>query len=1001
MALSVFRPPDLSQATDSLELFLLYETTDVDAIAWRGRTGLLTFGESSLQSASSSTQLKESSRPENLNITHETGGRSLHNRLPEEIEAIIRLLATSSSLRVPRLSELWQSRMQLSTALAGGPRRPFKHDTDSRALSPFELASVVTLQSGAGISQEGTERLALALDIELEQQDNLQEIAEQYGKAVSQLESSQEINPAYLVVFQHDGKVFGLTGSLLGYERAFKIIHGSTEVDRENVEPLHLEALANICVKKYEKWHGRTDLDQAIKYCRNCLKETEETDSRYIARVISLSYVLQIRGVMYQSTTDIIEARRLLKRNGKFVVNANAYDQAKYRSVQVLVNFASWTVDKDSVSYPDVIEEFLQVSKDTSIDSKFLVNAAHYMRLALLQPAPADRKDLYEARLSILHDLARVFMRVLSIMSSDNPTRITFWKLAADLHLWLYNETRRSEYGEEASRLYDNLCSDPMADPETRIHAACFSASFHITLNGDIDAAYNVMTEAYFLMPEVVSEGLTRQDQLQVLRKLWHIPSFAASVALEADATAEKALRLLEQGRGVLWDNLLDQKVPITRLYQRNANLADHYVELRSRIQGSREVVLRTKDIDLDPRHHAFRLQELLTKIRAQDGFYDFLKLPSDIEGLERLGSEGPVVAVNISMFRSDALIMTKTGIVSQRLPELDLKTCNEKMSEFREAAAQIKVDQSKAASMLAPILKWLWEAIAEPVLTALLIFPTTSELPHIWWLTTGPMNVLPIHAAGDHERAKSTGEACTLLDQAICSYTPTLRALEFARKKQHSGSLNTDKKNDVNILLVPMPKTPNMADLNHAEQEADKVESIFTTNDLQDRVRIKRLRRPRCTEVLEALRSNTIAHFACHAKVNDKDPSKSHLRLQDWGSSPLDVSTLMELDLSQCQLAYLSACETAVNKDAELQDEGIHISGGFQMAGVSNTIATWWEIEDRYPVFIATAFYKTLIENGYVDFSKCAASLRTSTLALRARGVGPLIWGAYVHYGS
>jgi CHAT domain-containing protein len=116
-----------------------------------------------------------------------------------------------------------------------------------------------------------------------------------------------------------------------------------------------------------------------------------------------------------------------------------------------------------------------------------------------------------------------------------------------------------------------------------------------------------------------------------------------------------------------------------------------------------------------------------------------------------------------------------------------------------------------------------------------------------------------------------------------------------------------------------------------------------------------------------------------------------------------------MAMDINNCQLAYLSACESAVNKDMRLKEEGLHLSGALQMAGVPNTVATWWEISDAVSVTVAKEFYEGLVGKGILNVGMAGEALHAVTLRLRngylkerRRGeeFSALIWGAYVHFG-
>ena len=90
-------------------------------------------------------------------------------------------------------------------------------------------------------------------------------------------------------------------------------------------------------------------------------------------------------------------------------------------------------------------------------------------------------------------------------------------------------------------------------------------------------------------------------------------------------------------------------------------------------------------------------------------------------------------------------------------------------------------------------VLEWCWQAITEPVLAALGYTRTpqgrVEDWPRVWWCSTGPATVLPLHAAGRHPRTATQhaamGEAAAVADtvagRVISSYTPALTALARA----------------------------------------------------------------------------------------------------------------------------------------------------------------------------------------------------------------------------
>ncbi|MCZ1004062.1 hypothetical protein O1M63_48945 [Streptomyces mirabilis] len=72
-----------------------------------------------------------------------------------------------------------------------------------------------------------------------------------------------------------------------------------------------------------------------------------------------------------------------------------------------------------------------------------------------------------------------------------------------------------------------------------------------------------------------------------------------------------------------------------------------------------------------------------------------------------------------------------------------------------------------------------------------------------MWWIPTGPLTALPLHAAGRHEN-----DGDNLLDRAVSSYAPTVNSLVHARRRQTAGP---DRRPTVPTapLVVAVPAPP------------------------------------------------------------------------------------------------------------------------------------------------------------------------------------------------
>ncbi|MGH8920884.1 MAG: CHAT domain-containing protein, partial [Actinomycetes bacterium] len=234
-------------------------------------------------------------------------------------------------------------------------------------------------------------------------------------------------------------------------------------------------------------------------------------------------------------------------------------------------------------------------------------------------------------------------------------------------------------------------------------------------------------------------------------------------------------------------------------------------------------------------------------------------------------------------------------------------------------------------------------------------------------WLPTGPLSVLPVHAAGRQG-------ADTVLDRVISSYTPTVRALLHARRRTPPGHTRP--------LVAAVPTVPGMHPLTCAEAEAGTVARALGAEPMLGEAAT-------AATIRTALASATHAHFACHAVTDPQDPGLSHLMVT---GGRLSVRDLAPVVAAEGYLAYLSACSTAFG-GTELLDESVHIASTLHVAGFPHVVGTLWRVDDDAAAQVAVAFYEALTAG-----HDPAAALHEVLRGLR--GGDPGGWAAHVHVG-
>jgi hypothetical protein len=479
-----------------------------------------------------------------------------------------------------------------------------------------------------------------------------------------------------------------------------------------------------------------------------------------------------------------------------------------------------------------------------------------------------------------------------------------------------------------------------LAWPAARINA----------LRSEWDEAYHLLREAVLLLPTLSPRSLQQTDMQHMLSSTSGLATHAAAMAFNAGKDVLEALSIIELGRGVMAGLLIDTRGDLSGLRGAHPSLADRFEELRTELDSPSQNSCSMAELSMVNRRHqaTHELDEVIEQIRAQDGFHDFLQPPS-ADSLMSAAESGPIVVINVSWRRCDAVLVERETVRLLEIPGLALK----EVIEYVE-----NISSSKHNPW--PLLEWLWTTVCRPCLDALGFTEPVGDgqWPHVWWVPTGPLSELPLHAAGIY----TPGSKETVLDRVISSYASSIKALQHGRQRQKGVVDEHEQQKDA--VLVAMEQTQGQMSLPNARTEIDKVRALCPLLNLNATTPPRRK-----ADILAHLKHCKILHFAGHGE-SSTDPSRSFLLLDDWKTDPLTVGNLREswLQESPAFLAYLSACSTGSNQGRGLSDESIHLVSAFQLAGFRHVVGTLWEVSDPHCVNVATVLYQTLCDEGMTD---------------------------------
>ncbi|KAF4629704.1 hypothetical protein G7Y89_g8444 [Cudoniella acicularis] len=442
-------------------------------------------------------------------------------------------------------------------------------------------------------------------------------------------------------------------------------------------------------------------------------------------------------------------------------------------------------------------------------------------------------------------------------------------------------------------------------------------------------------------------------------------------------------LQALEPGRGIIASLTIqasDLKKERTDLHQRYTDLC-HAISspLMPPTANNKAVPKASVAAAIARRNQEFQDLDLLEReIRSLPGFGKFPHTQSTIDFTD-LARRGPIVCFSTTGDITIAFLVTTRGVEVISLDDISYEDLRGHVEFLVRGKSPSKVRKSKKAEnneLVRKALKWLWTCAVEPVLRHLNLINNVPPkmLPRIWWVTSGLLGLLPLHAAGS---GWGTSRNNTM-SHVVSSYTPTFKALAYVRQKQLRPLGDPGTK----FLVVRAPERKGCKPLDPNQTELKGVLKKFGPDMVKESLPSS----PSPEEVLESLKTANIAHFICHGISEAHNPSRGGLQLHDGEDGRLTIHDLASCSLDQVQIAYLSACSTAQNKANNLVDELIHVAGAFNLVGFTHVIGTLWEASDEIAAMVAPTFYKMLngkIQEGLSDNDAVAYALHEVVISL------------------
>lgn len=766
-------------------------------------------------------------------------------------------------------------------------------------------------------------------------------------------------------------RAFSVAGDLALINEAIELGREAASATQpgHRLRPRLLANLANGLRARYERAGDLADLNEAIALVRNAVTITATEDAALPRRLANLSAALLRRFESNRNQIDIDEAVALNLRAVELTPGEQP-DKPQYLSGLGLARFRRFEAYADQADLDGAIAADLAAVNATAEDHPHLPGYLSNLVSPLLARY-SIRRDPDDIKAAV-----RIAGAAVSLNRSEEHGGFRF-------NLGIALQACYEATGDEAARLdaaseFAATAAATATAPLIRVTAAANQARLAGSTK-DWAAADSAFSVAIKLLPLVSDRRIGWDSRQRLLAQLGGLASDATAIALRRD-DPERAVTILEQARALLIGQALDTRVDTGALRTTHPELADELDGLLA-VLNADTTPSTEEEIDpsavVDPtrwrRNAVASFDSVLGRIRAIPEHVDFLRRPT-FDELRRTASEGPIAAVNVSRYGSDAIILTDQGIQVLPLPRLLSGDVARRANDF---VAAMSTHSWSTNDVVSATLDWLWDTAVGPVLQDLRLTTRQAEPTRIWWLPTGPLALLPLHAAG------------AAPDLVVSSYLPTLRSLALTRTAPQAA--HGDRRGP--SVAIGITEAGGLPPLSRAVAEAQRALDLLrpVTTD-PDNGTVVADGAATWSAVSANLADAVWAHFACHAVTDTSDPSASALILYD---RPLPVREITAGYRAARELAYLSACTTA-SSPGQLVDEAIHIASAFHLAGFRHVIGTLWRVSDSLSSELASSVYAKIVAG-----VGPALALHDGIAAIRRRyPANPMLWAGYVHLG-
>jgi CHAT domain-containing protein/tetratricopeptide (TPR) repeat protein len=757
------------------------------------------------------------------------------------------------------------------------------------------------------------------------------------------------------------GRRFETTGNLQSLEDAVSTLLLALDEAPEywTEQGAALSGLGHWLRIQYSATGRRTYLDQSIKVHREAQSAFKVGDPGQRLALTNLATSLLLRGDIPGCESDLAEATAL-NQAALSLTPVDAPDRAGYLNNLATSIGRQALRQGDPVLLDRAIDLLDEAASLTGVDDGrglSLANLASY--LAHRYRTSHDSVDLERA-----HEVAQ---EALAATGGADPNRCLRLGALASVKALAISEGASDDDVIEISATFRAACNAALPFPAAVLplsHQWCVFAHDHNDIGGAVEAA-EISLEALSQIVRTQSAPDDAGPWLAFAQRVTH----AAACAFIPSGRLQDAISSLERGRAVVLGDALRRDRADLELVREagRPDLAEKFEDAALAVRAAVSSARRSSELtshNLAVAEEAnAALAAALEAIRELPDLGDFSRPGAwgTIAEATRTApiayaSPGPNGGIVLSLSRAGTTAEPRTRYSVAWLPMLTLEAVRTHVTEWLHSHEDREQDRQQWITSTRGLCEWAGEALVGPVLGAL------GGPERLTLVAGGLLGLVPMHAA--NWTSPQDGQIRSAIDVVELTLVPSAESRTASQR-------NAEQDLTGRTVIVEAANITGRSLLPGAFEEAAVIAAIRPSAVTLSKESAG------IETVMEAVRGAQTIHFACHADSFPDKPSESRLVLAN--GSALSLEELAGLDLTQCRLTVLSACETGVI-GTDMPDEVVSLASATLLAGAAGVVASLWAAGDLSTSLLMARMYEALEVSGTTP----SHALRQAQLWLR-----------------